>query len=83
MFYFRKFYMKSNHSFLDHAHLAIMAVTLVVACAGSALRFQQISQDHSYTWFGYAPASIQPFVPVEYQIPMQMADMHTATKPAI
>lgn len=66
----------SNFSLHKYAHLFILALTLLVFCAGSAARFKQISNDPAYAWFGYAPASIQPFVPVEYQIPAQLENSY-------
>jgi len=62
-----------------------MAVTLVVICVASISRFNQIAKDPSYTWFGYAPASIQPVLPLDYQIPEPQSDIHAniANTPAI
>jgi hypothetical protein len=75
----------SEKSFFDHAHLIILTLTLLIACTGSTMRFKQISSDPSYAWFGYAPASIQPFVPVEYQVAPQLDDAYaqTTTNPAM
>lgn len=68
----------SSQSILEHAHLIIMALTLVIFCIGSASRSQQISKDPAYAWFGYAPASIQPVMPIEPEMTVQYKDTHEA-----
>lgn len=75
----------SGQSIATRAHLIIMALTLVVICVASISRFNQIAKDPSYTWFGYAPASIQPVLPLDYQIPEPQNDIHAnlANTPAI
>ena len=74
----------SDRSLLKYSHLIILAMTLIIVCVGSTIRFKQISQDPAYVWFGYAPASIQPFVPVEYQVPAQIDTYaQSPTTPAI
>jgi hypothetical protein len=66
----------SAPSTLEHAHLIIMALTLALVCFGSVATSKQIAKDPSYAWFGYAPASIQPVMTLEHQIPMPQSDMH-------
>ncbi len=51
--------MKPFDSFLEHAHIAISAITLIVFCAGLAMSHKQISQHDSYAWLDYAPGSEQ------------------------
>jgi len=52
-------YMKTFDSFLEHAHLVISALTLLVFCAGLAMSHQQISRHDSYAWLDYAPGGEQ------------------------
>ena len=51
--------MKAFDSFLEHAHVVISALTLVVFCAGLAMSHKQISRHDSYAWLDYAPGSEQ------------------------
>lgn len=51
--------MKTFDSFIEHAHIAISALTLVVFCAGLAMSHKQIAQHDSYAWLDYAPGSEQ------------------------
>lgn len=66
----------SGQSLLQNAHLVIMALTLAMVCIGSAATSRQIARDPSYAWFGYAPASIQPAMTLEHQVPTPYNEMH-------
>jgi len=83
--------MKSfKNTLLEKSHLLITAIVLVAAFAGTVARHDQIAMDESYTWFGYAPVSIQPVEQIElatqHQAPVAetpRADVATNVKPAV
>jgi cytochrome b561 len=46
-------------SFLEHAHLFILALTLIISCTGWTAMHVPKNADSSFAWFGYVPASVQ------------------------
>jgi len=46
-------------TFLQNAHLFIMAFTLIVSCAGWSAVHVPKNADSSFAWFGYVPMSVQ------------------------